>query len=82
MAQQPPSPGEQVLSPGIVSNPHILGGKPLIEGTRISVELILTELSQGASVDELCEDYDLTKQQISDALGYTLTLLKQKGAVA
>ena len=37
----------------IVSDPKIMLGKPVIKGTRITVELIQKKLSEGMSVDEL-----------------------------
>ena len=37
----------------IVSNPAILGGKPCIKGTRISVEMILEWVASGASRDDI-----------------------------
>ena len=39
----------------IVSDPRILSGKPVVAGTRISVELILEKLAAGESVDQLLE---------------------------
>jgi uncharacterized protein (DUF433 family) len=41
----------------IVANPDILGGKPIIRGTRISVEFILDLLAAGAKEDEVLLDY-------------------------
>jgi uncharacterized protein (DUF433 family) len=43
--------------PRIVSDPAILRGKPVIAGTRISVELILEKLGAGESIDDLLADY-------------------------
>jgi uncharacterized protein (DUF433 family) len=41
----------------IASDPNVLFGKPVIAGTRISVELILEELGAGASVEDLLREY-------------------------
>jgi uncharacterized protein (DUF433 family) len=41
----------------IVSNPGVLGGKPCIRGTRISVELILELLAGGASIEGIRQAY-------------------------
>jgi uncharacterized protein (DUF433 family)/predicted nuclease of predicted toxin-antitoxin system len=41
----------------IESNPEILGGKPVIKGTRIAVELILEMVQSGYSVDEIVSEY-------------------------
>ncbi|WOK08352.1 DUF433 domain-containing protein [Imperialibacter roseus] len=54
----------------IISDYKILLGKPVIKGTRISVELILKKLSEGATVDELVSDYQVQKEDISAALNY------------
>lgn len=49
----------------IIVDPGILGGKPILEGTRISVELILNLLASNASEEEILEDYaHLTKADI------------------
>ena len=41
----------------IVSNPAILSGKPIIRGTRISVEMILDYLASGMSAEEITAEY-------------------------
>jgi len=51
-------------------NPQILVGKPVIKGTRISVELILEELAQGATHEQLITEYDLVEEDIQAALLY------------
>ena len=46
-------------------NPAIMMGKPVIRGTRITVELILRKLAEGASEAELLQDYPhLTTEDI------------------
>jgi uncharacterized protein (DUF433 family) len=53
-------------------NPAIMMGKPVIRGTRITVELILRKLADGASESELREDYPhLTIEDIRAALDYS-----------
>jgi len=55
----------------IVCNPTVLGGKPAIKGTRVSVELILKLLSQGTNEEEILNDYpDLKRADILAALDY------------
>lgn len=41
----------------ITRNKDVMMGKPCIKGTRITVELILKKISEGATVDVLLEDY-------------------------
>lgn len=52
-------------------NPEIMMGKPVIRGTRITVELILRKLGEGACERELLEDYPhLTTEDIRAAVAY------------
>ena len=41
----------------IVANPEILGGKPVVEGTRLTVDHILGLLAHGMSQSEIVESY-------------------------
>ncbi len=55
----------------ITVNPDIFGGKPIIRGMRISVELILSLLRQGETWDDLLRDYpDLEPEDIQASLEY------------
>ena len=46
------------LATRIVANPDILGGKPTIRGTRISVELVLAWLAQGGTAESIVEHFE------------------------
>jgi uncharacterized protein (DUF433 family) len=60
----------------ITSDPEILGGKPVIAGTRISVQLILEKLGDGWSIQDLLEDYPhLTREQIIAAIAYAASVM-------
>ena len=55
----------------IVHNPDIMGGKPCIKGTRITVGMILMQISEGTSINELLEEYPtLTEEDVFEALRY------------
>lgn len=61
----------------ITANPKILGGKPIIRGTRISVEFILDLFASGATEAEILEDYPhLTTEDIHACLKYAAGSLK------
>lgn len=63
----------------IITNPEILAGKPVIEGTRISVEFILEMLSSAMSIEEILKEYPhLKKEDILSAIAYAVDLLKHK----
>jgi uncharacterized protein (DUF433 family) len=52
-------------------NPGVMMGKPVIRGTRITVELILRKLAEGATESELLEDYPhLRPEDIRAAIAY------------
>ena len=48
---------DQQLLQRIVSDPNVLVGKPVIKGTRLSVEYILNLLAHGSSVEEILDEY-------------------------
>ncbi|MYB63607.1 DUF433 domain-containing protein [Candidatus Poribacteria bacterium] len=61
----------------IIANPGILGGKPVIEGTRISVEHVLGLLANGMTNEEIIADYPiLSEESIRAVLGYAVRALK------
>jgi uncharacterized protein (DUF433 family) len=63
----------------IISNPEILGSKPIVAGTRLSVEHILGLLSHGMSNAEIIESYPvLTKDDIREVLRYAAQALKDE----
>ncbi|MEJ2589644.1 MAG: DUF433 domain-containing protein [Deltaproteobacteria bacterium] len=63
----------------ITANPNILGGKPIIQGTRISVEFILDLLASDVSEEEILEDYPhLTKEDIQACLRYAARSCKNE----
>ena len=61
----------------IESNPQILGGKPVVAGTRISVEMLLDALGAGETIDDLVDQHPrLTKQDILDAIKFAAEALR------
>lgn len=59
----------------IVSTPEVLNGKPRINGTRISVALILGYLAAGSTPGEIINEFpDLTHEQIAACLDYARDL--------
>lgn len=58
-----------MMTEPIEINPAVMRGKPVIRGTRITVELILRKLAEGETEDELLEDYPhLALQDIRAAI--------------
>ncbi|HIP89639.1 MAG TPA: DUF433 domain-containing protein [Thermococcus paralvinellae] len=55
----------------------VLGGKPVIKGTRIPVYLILELLGAGLSIEDILKEYpELTKEDILDAIKFASKLAK------
>jgi len=60
----------------ITAQPGVMLGKPVIKGTRITVELLLRKLSEGMSIPELLEAYPhLKKEDIQAALSYSADVI-------
>ena len=63
----------------ITVNPKILAGKPIIKGTRISVELILDLLANGWTTEQILENYpQLKREDITAVLKYATEILKEE----
>ncbi len=62
---------DDALLKRITSDPEIFGGKPIIRGMRISVELILSLLAQGETPQEILADYpDLQTDDVRACVAY------------
>ncbi|MCY4652505.1 MAG: DUF433 domain-containing protein [Dehalococcoidia bacterium] len=61
----------------IIADPEILGGKPIVENTRLSVAHILGLLSNDMSVDEVVEAYPiLAREDVLNVIGYAANALE------
>lgn len=62
----------------IISNPQIMGGKSVIEGTRITVESILEKLAAGESMEQILDAHPrLSREGITAALEYAILLTRK-----
>ncbi len=68
--------------PRITQSPEVMVGKPVIRGTRITVELILRLLSKGHSVDELMASYKLERDDVLACQAFAADLLAEHSNVA
>jgi len=60
----------------IERNPDIMLGKPIIKGTRITVELLMRKLANGYEIDDLLKSYfHLEREQIFAALEYAADMI-------
>jgi uncharacterized protein (DUF433 family) len=66
----------------IESNPNVMLGKPVIKGTRITVELLIQKLS-GASHKQILEDYPfLSAKDILAALAYASEVISKETIIS
>lgn len=67
----------ETKKPIVVSDPAIMMGKPVIAGTRITVELILEKLAAGETVEQIINAHPrLTEDAIKEALSFAARVLK------
>jgi len=66
-----------IKSAQIISDPDIMMGKPIIAGTRITVELILEKLAAGETTEQILDAHPrLTRESIQEALAFAAKALK------
>lgn len=63
-------------------NPRVLGGKPVIKGTRVPVEVILNGLAAGESTSVICSEYGVTEEDVRAALAYAADIVADEIVVA
>jgi len=67
----------------ILADPAILGGKPCIRGTRISVEFLLELFAEGASRTDVLATYPhLKNEDVEQALRYAARFLENEVVIA
>jgi len=61
----------------IVSDPQVLGGKPRVEGTRLTVEFLLELAASGATHEQILAQYpQLTREGVAAAFRYAAVVLQ------
>lgn len=65
------------MSQLIISDPSVLMGKPVVAGTRISVELILEKLADGETIEQILSEHPrLSREAIFAALKFAAQSLR------
>lgn len=60
----------------ILRDPKVMLGKPIIKGTRITVEIIIRKIADGFSIQDILEGYPhLNEEQIRAALDYAARMI-------
>ena len=67
----------------ITVDPEILVGKPIIRGTRISVELILDRLADGWSTEQIVDAYPrVSRQDVLAAIAFAGEVFREEEHIA
>ena len=59
----------------IVVDPKVRHGKPIIKGTRVSVDVVLGALAGGMSYDDVCNEYGIKREDILAAIEYAASIV-------
>ena len=63
----------------ITHDPEIMGGKPTIRGTRVTVGTIVSQIAAGHSVDAILADYPyLSREDVTEASRYAAWLSEER----
>lgn len=60
------------IAPGVIKDKEIHSSKPVIKGTRISPNLVLSHLMGGMTKEQVMQEYDLTQEHIEAAVAFGL----------
>lgn len=69
-----------VVNERIIIDPEIQHGKPIIRGTRVPVVRILGGLAGGMTQEEVCQEYEVTPEDVRAALEYATELIEAEEA--
>ncbi len=61
----------------VIINKNVRFGKPVIEGTRITVDEVIGALAGGMTFDEIEEEYNMSKEDIIAALKYAAEVINK-----
>jgi len=63
-------------------DPKIMGGKPVIRGTRVPVQTIIAFLAGGDDVAVVCDELDISEDDVRAALAYAANVLQDERVYA
>lgn len=66
------------IAPRITVDAKIRFGKPVIQGTRIPVDLVVGKLAGGMGIEEVMEEYALTREDVLAALAYAARVVAEE----
>ena len=64
------------IAPRITVDPAVRFGKPVIQGTRVPVDLVVAKLAGGMTAKAIAKEYGITLEAIQAALSYAAKVLE------
>jgi uncharacterized protein (DUF433 family) len=71
-----------VMPNEVVIDAQVQGGKPVLRGTRVTVDAVVRALAGGDDIATVARDYRLTEEQIRAALAYAADILGTERTIA
>jgi len=62
----------------ITIDPEVRHGKPVIRGTRVTVDIVLGSLAGGMSMEEVASEYGITKEDVLAAIEYAAKIVARE----
>lgn len=66
------------IAPRITVDEKVRFGKPVIKGTRVPVNLVLGKLAGGMKIEEVMEEYGITREDVLAVLNYAAEVLSRE----
>ena len=66
------------IAPRITVDEKVRFGKPVIKGTRVPVDLVLGKLAGGMKIEEVMEEYGITREDVLAVLNYAAEVLSRE----
>ena len=66
----------------IAIDPKVMGGKPVIKGRRVPLQVIVASLAGGDDITTVCEEFDITEEDVRAALAYAANVLEDERVYA
>lgn len=68
----------RIIAPRITVDPSVRSGKPVIEGTRVPVDIVVGRLATGMTAAEIAVEYDIAVEDVAAALRYAARVLESE----
>lgn len=68
----------QEIAPRITVDSKVRFGRPVIEGTRVPVDLLVGKLAGGMTIEHVADEYGVTREDVLAALAYAARLLAEE----